>query len=165
MKKNNLPKPLHAGKAEPRRTVLIRRDRNLRLRVSAAALRRAVLRTLESESFRKACCISILLAADETVAVLNAKYRGISRTTDVLSFAANVVDPQTSLLHLGDIIIALPCAARQAAGRQKSLESEILLLAVHGTLHLLGHDHAQAAAKRRMWRAQKMILQELTESA
>jgi probable rRNA maturation factor len=165
MKKNSLPKPPRAGKAEPRRTILIRRERNLRRRVSTAAVRRAVLRALDSEAFRKACTISVVLAADETVAGLNAQYRGIPRTTDVLSFSANVVDPQTRLLHLGDIIIALPCAARQAAARRATLESEILLLAVHGTLHLLGHDHARAAAKRRMWRAQERILQELTQSA
>jgi|WetSurMetagenome_2_1015567.scaffolds.fasta_scaffold149508_2 probable rRNA maturation factor len=165
MKKNSLPKPPRAVKAEPRRAILIRRERNLRRRVSTAAVRRAVLRTLESEAFRKACSISIVLAADETVARLNARYRGIARPTDVLSFSANVVDPHTRLLHLGDIIIALPCAARQAAARQATLESEILLLAVHGTLHLLGHDHAQATAKRRMWRAQKLILQELNRIA
>ncbi|MBN2085343.1 MAG: rRNA maturation RNase YbeY [Anaerolineales bacterium] len=122
-------------------------------------------RTLEAEAFQGSGSISVVLAAEETVAALNAYFRGVPRATDVLSFSAKVTDPETQLLHLGDIIISLPRAARQAAARNAALEHEVVLLAVHGTLHLLGHDHANAAGKKRMWRAQKQILKELTQTA
>jgi probable rRNA maturation factor len=105
-----------------------------------------------------------MLAGDETVASLNASYRGVARATDVLSFSAGILDPGTGLLHLGDIVISLPRAAAQAAARHAPLEHEVLLLAVHGTLHLLGHDHARAAAKKRMWRVQTQVLKELTRT-
>ena len=145
--------------------ILVRRERNLRLSVSAAAIRRAVRRTLEAEAYRESCSVSVLLATEEKVAALNAYFRGVPRATDVLSFSAEVPDPEMKLLHLGDIIISLPRAARQAAARNAGLEHEVILLAVHGTLHLLGHDHARAAGKKRMWRAQKRILKELTRNA
>jgi probable rRNA maturation factor len=165
MKKSRPKKIPSAENAEPRRVILVRRERNLRRPVSAAAVRRAVRRTLEAEACREDCSVSVFLAGDETVACLNATFRGVARTTDVLSFSACNVDPETGLVHLGDIVISLPAAARQASGRQPAFEHEVLLLAVHGTLHLLGHDHARVAGKRRMWRAQKQILKELIRSA
>ncbi|MGB7539556.1 MAG: rRNA maturation RNase YbeY [Anaerolineales bacterium] len=137
----------------------------MRRPVSTAAVRRAVRRTLEAEACRKNCSVSILLAGEETVTSLNASFRGIPRPTDVLSFSANVADPETGLLHLGEIVISLPRAAQQAAARRSTLENEVLLLAVHGTLHLLGHDHAKTAGKRRMWRTQNLILKELARTA
>ncbi len=164
MNKRNPKKPPPAAKAEPRREVRIRRERNLRIPVSAAAVRRAVRRTLQAEANRKDCSVSVVLAGDETVARLNASYRGIARATDVLSFSGGILDPGTGLLHLGDIVISLPRAAAQAAARHAPLEHEVLLLAVHGTLHLLGHDHARAAAKKRMWRVQTQVLKELTRT-
>jgi len=165
MKKNSLKKITSAENAEPRRVILVRRERNLRRPVSTAAIRRAVRRTLATEACRENCSVSVALAGDATVTILNANYRGVARPTDVLSFSAGFPDPETGLLHLGDIVISLPTAARQAAARQATLEHEVVLLAVHGTLHLLGHDHARMAAKRRMWRAQNRILKELFRTA
>jgi probable rRNA maturation factor len=153
-----------ARNVEPVRVIAIRRERNLPQKVSAAAVRRAVRRTLDRRGFRKACSLTLILAGEETLARLNARFRGVARATDVLSFPSMAVDPETDLLHLGDIVICLPQAARQAAARKQTLESEVFLLAVHGTLHLLGHDHAQAEEKKRMWRAQREILKELAEN-
>jgi probable rRNA maturation factor len=161
MKRNSRGRKTGARNAEPRRAVFIRRERNLRRKVSVAAIRRAVRRTLEAQGFRKACTLTVLLAGEETVAALNAKYRRIPHGTDVLSFSSRFTDPETGLLHLGDVVISLPRAARQAAARRAALEKEVLLLTVHGTLHLLGYDHGNATEKRRMWRAQKEILKEL----
>ncbi|MBN1438398.1 MAG: rRNA maturation RNase YbeY [Anaerolineales bacterium] len=156
-------KPKHARPArsvEVRRTILIRREPRLAGKVTAAAVRRAVLRALEHQSFREDCSISLVLAGEETVARLNARYRGVPQATDVLAFPSRVVDPQTAVRHLGDVLICLPRAAAQASARGKTLEDEVLLLAVHGTLHLLGHDHHTARKKKRMWDAQKQILKE-----
>jgi probable rRNA maturation factor len=129
--------------------------------VPAAVIRLAVRRTLDHQAFRRDCSISLMLAGEETLAALNARYRGVERATDVLSFSAGAVDPETGLFHLGDIAISLPRAARQAAARQAPLEREVMLLAVHGTLHLLGHDHEKPDDKRKMWRAQRQILKEV----
>ncbi len=141
---------------------MIRRERHQTRKVPIAAIRRVVRQTLDHQSFRKACSLSLILAGEETLASLNARYRGVAHATDVLSFPSKIVDPETALLHLGDIVISLPRAARQAAARRKTLEKEVLLLAVHGTLHLLGHDHEHAVEKKRMWKAQKEILKERT---
>lgn len=160
MKKNNRNGP-PVRSADVRRVIMVRRERGLRRKAPVAAIRRAVRRTLDHQSFRKPCSLSVVLAGEKTLASLNARYRGVERATDVLSFPSNIADPETALLHLGDIVISMPRAARQAAARNAAFEQEVLLLAIHGTLHLLGQDHESAAEKKRMWRAQREILKEV----
>ncbi len=91
--------------------------------------------------------ISVTLSGDEQVRVLNAKWRGKDKPTNVLSFPmaderdlakANVV---TSELLLGDIILARGVCEAEAAERGISVEHHAMHLLVHGTLHLLGYDH------------------------
>jgi len=77
---------------------------------------------------------SILLTNDEGIALLNSQFRGIDRPTDVLSF------PQEDDLLLGDIVISMETAQRQAARADWPFSSEVALLGVHGLLHLLGWD-------------------------
>jgi probable rRNA maturation factor len=60
--------------------------------------------------------------------------------------------------YLGDIAISVPMAKRQAKAGGHSLKSELQLLTVHGTLHLLGYDHEEAEEKKLMWAAQSSIL-------
>lgn len=107
--------------------------------------------------------VSVSVANSETVRRLNQQYRGVDAPTDVLSFG-NESDPDfpdaepDSAGYLGDIIIAGPVAVAQAAAAGHSTAEEILLLTVHGTLHLLGFDHNSAAAKARMWDAQEQVM-------
>ena len=103
----------------------------------------------------------MLLGSDETLELLNGRFRGIHRPTDVLSFVSRAIDPETGIVHLGEIAISLPRAAAQARSRRAPLEQEILLLAVHGTLHLLGYNHDTPFHKKRMWQAQTKIVKEL----
>lgn len=98
--------------------------------------------------------ISIVLCDDLFIQTLNAEYRGKNKPTDVLSFAQD--DPAV----LGDIIISLLTAARQAAAAHWPLESEIVLLAVHGLLHLLGFDDETAAGAWEMQRRTEAVLTE-----
>lgn len=86
---------------------------------------------------------SVVLVDDLQMAALNARDRGIPGPTDVLSYPANEPDDSgfPLLPFLGDIIISLDTAARQADEEGHDLLSEVLLLAVHGFTHLLGHDH------------------------
>jgi probable rRNA maturation factor len=71
------------------------------------------------------------------------------------------VDPESGSRYIGDILISIPRAQSQAEAAGHPLESEVQLLVVHGTLHLLGHDHAQPEEKSRMWQAQAEILESL----
>ncbi|MGB8981497.1 MAG: rRNA maturation RNase YbeY [Anaerolineales bacterium] len=105
--------------------------------------------------------LSIVLTDDARLQELNRDYLGIDAPTDVLSFPASETDPQTGARYLGDILISIPRARSQAEAGGHPLEAEVQLLVVHGVLHLLGHDHAQARQKARMWKAQAEILARL----
>ncbi|MCK6503600.1 rRNA maturation RNase YbeY [Myxococcota bacterium] len=89
--------------------------------------------------------LSVLLCDDEVIAPLNQDWRGVEGPTDVLSFAMDegeeLVLPPGIPRPLGDLVISVQTAARQAAGLGHPLELELRVLVVHGLLHLLGHDH------------------------
>ncbi|MHC1784796.1 MAG: rRNA maturation RNase YbeY [Anaerolineaceae bacterium] len=118
----------------------------------------SVRAVLERENQIQEVDLSIVIENDESVRELNEQYRGINAPTDVLSFEANQIDPETGIKYLGDIIISLDQAKRQAKKSNHPLIAELQLLAVHGTLHLLGYDHADEEEKRVMWALQKEIL-------
>ena len=82
---------------------------------------------------------------------LNRDYRGKDRPTDVLAFAMS--EGEGGGLHpdlLGDVVISLETAARQASERRKTIASEVDFLLAHGLLHLLGYDHQTDEEERRM---------------
>ena len=86
---------------------------------------------------------SIALVDDETMAGLNRKFRRKNKTTDVLTFPADdsYADPSAKGRPLGDIVISLDQAKRQAVDERHSLATELRYLIVHGVLHALGYDH------------------------
>ena len=86
------------------------------------------------------CELSLLLCDDATIHPLNRDYRKKDRPTDVLSFSQLDRPPEAGEL-LGDIVISVETAARQAAERGHSLTTEVRILLVHGICHLLGYDH------------------------
>jgi len=89
--------------------------------------------------------LSVLLANDRKIRALNKQYRGEDRATDVLSFSQNEEeDNKPSLRLMGDVVISTLTAKRQAAEHGLTLEEEIVLLLIHGTLHLLGFDHERS---------------------
>lgn len=110
--------------------------------------------------------VSVVFADDEYIRELNHQYRGIDKATDVLSFALDegeepdVVDgPEESLL--GDIVISLETAIRQAEEFGHSLERELSYLTIHGMLHLTGYDHETPEEKAEMRNQEEFILAEL----
>lgn len=127
--------------------------------VAAALIEEAAVRTLTHETV--AGDLTILLSDDTQVRELNRQYLGIDGPTDVLSFPAGEADPDSGVTYLGDVIISVQQAGAQARAAGHGLEAEVQLLVVHGVLHLLGHDHAQPEARRRMWAAQADVLAEL----
>jgi probable rRNA maturation factor len=88
--------------------------------------------------------VSIALVTDETMTGLNRKFRRKSKTTDVLTFPADdsYNDPsQKGRRPLGDIVISVDQARRQAMDEKHSLATEVRYLILHGVLHALGYDH------------------------
>ena len=131
-------------------------SRNLRKQ-----LRQAVLVTLDSNNLPATSELTVQLCTDEVIQGLNAKYLGVDAPTDVLAFPAAEINPETGQPYLGDIIISFPYALRQADQRAHSVEQELALLVVHGTLHLLGFDHADEQSQSAMWSEQQQILDKL----
>lgn len=105
--------------------------------------------------------ITIVLTDDAQLHELNRDYLGVDAPTDVLSFPASELDPETGSTYLGDILISIPRAAQQAQAAGHPIEAEVQLLVVHGVLHLLGYDHAEADEKARMWAEQSKVLERL----
>jgi probable rRNA maturation factor len=105
--------------------------------------------------------LTLVLTDDEQLRRLNRDYLGIDAPTDVLSFPASETDPETGRRYLGDILLSIPRAETQARAAGHSLADEARLLVVHGVLHLLGHDHANAKEKAKMWQAQAEVLEGL----
>lgn len=124
-------------------------------------LERAARLTLDSQSVPADVDLTIVLTDDAQLQALNRDYLGLDAPTDVLSFPASESDPETGTSYLGDILISIPRAAEQAQAAGHRVEDEVQLLVVHGTLHLLGHDHAGAEEKARMWTAQAEVLARL----
>ncbi len=87
--------------------------------------------------------VSIAFVEDEAMTSLNKKFRGKAKTTDVLTFPADdsYNEPSAKGRPLGDIVISVDQARRQAAEEKHSLATEIRYLVLHGVLHALGYDH------------------------
>jgi len=123
--------------------------------LDAHALERIALHALEAEAVALPSELSVLLTDDASVRSLNRDYRNVDEPTDVLSFAQSEGDeferPEGVSPHLGDVVISVDTARRQAADHGLSLQDEAAHLLVHGILHLLGYDHEapdDAAAMR-----------------
>ena len=138
------------------------------LRVHKARLAqhgRRVLRHLQ----RSAARVDLTLTDDETIRGLNRDYRGMDAVTDVLSFAI-ADDPEDPgvIDHLGDIVISLDTASRQAAqmtasvDTQWTLELETTFLLTHGLLHLLGFDHVHDDEAQQMETLERTLMKALS---
>jgi probable rRNA maturation factor len=114
----------------------------------------SILKSLEQSRAE----LSVALVGDQEMRPLNAKYRRKNKTTDVLSFPADPsITSETGLL--GDVIISVEQAKRQAKERNHSLKIEMATLLIHGILHLLGYDHerSQRQAKIMVSLEQKLL--------
>ncbi len=132
-----------------------------RARVDAIRLRAAARATLRHQRAEAPGALSLSITGDDVLRRLNRQFLGHNATTDVLSFPSEQVDPESGARYFGDIAIAYPRARLQAAQGRHPVWAELQLLVVHGTLHLLGHDHATPEDKSRMWAAQAEILRRL----
>lgn len=103
--------------------------------------------------------VSVVLCSDDFIRALNRKWRGKDKPTNVLSFPSGA-EPAMALL-LGDIIIAYETASREAAEAGKPLRDHVAHLLAHGFLHLLGHDHEEAAEAEAMEAIERACLARL----
>ena len=124
-------------------------------------------RTILADVGETSAELGVLLVGDQRMRGLNRRYRAKDRTTDVLAFAMREGSAPHASRHkpamLGDVVIAVPEAARQAQQGRRSLDEELMVLLIHGILHLCGYDHERSEKEaRRMYRRERMILQALS---
>ncbi len=134
---------------------------------SAAFFKKIIRKALDNIGLRtRNVELSINLVGENRIRALNKKFRGKNKVTDVLSFPLNEeIGAQTvtgGIMALGDIFICLPIAERRALKEGGGLSSKLALLAVHGFLHLLGHDHEKTSQRDKMFKLQEKILKKVS---
>ena len=111
--------------------------------------------------------LSILFVSDSEIQKLNRHYRGKNKPTDVLSFPLQEGDPQhlnRDIAALGDIVISVETAKRQASKFGKTFEEELQFLLIHGFLHILGYDHEKSKKEEKRMQRQEKILWNILKS-
>lgn len=126
-------------------------------------LRKACIATLDEENFPDPAEISVLMVDDEMIRALNAQFRNIDRSTDVLSFPLGEngvydTNPETDAKMLGDVVISAEHALAQAELYGHGLEREIAYLTVHSVLHLLGYDHVNGGLEKTIMREKEELI-------
>jgi probable rRNA maturation factor len=141
-----------AGKLALRMPVLVSRSGVSARTIGSAPLRSRAERMLRALELPRAE-LSVLLCDDATIHALNRQHRRKDKPTDVLAFAlreGKARPPAGAAEPLGDVVISLDTARRQAEERQRTLWDEVTLLLAHGLLHLVGYDHRTRAEERVM---------------
>lgn len=130
--------------------------------VNTERLENAIRTTFQIEGILTEPGVSLVIVGDEEMTRLHEHYRNEPDTTDVLTFPYedDGMDEEMSG-YLGDIVLCYPQASRQGADEGHSAQEELDLLAVHGTLHLLGYDDEDPVAKVRMWQQQRVVMERL----
>lgn len=135
------------------------------------SIKKAARAALFAENVDLPCVVSVVLTDDKNILYYNKKYRGIDKATDVLSFPMQTFrdagwcnamnfdyDRDSEYIPLGDIVISLDTAIKQAKQNNIAIHDESAYLTVHATLHLLGYDHVSDEDKKIMRLAEKSIL-------
>lgn len=146
--------------------ITIEVDEPFRHAVDGERLAAAALATLRAEAVPAPAELGLRVTDDATIQTLNREYRGIDAPTDVLAFAyadGEFVVPPGERQQLGDIVIAFPYTERSALRHGHSVAEELVLLTVHGTLHVLGYTDEEEDAWARMKARQEAILESLRQ--
>jgi len=105
------------------------------------------------------CELSLLLTDDFEIQELNRTYRDLDKATDVLSFPQDEdAVNETGDTLLGDVVISVETAARQAEEHHLSFNEELILLTIHGILHLLGYDHERSPQEARIMQDKTQVV-------
>lgn len=139
----------------------------------ASLLEKTALTCLKDENMTLGCEINILITDDASIRQINQQFRNIDYSTDVLSFPMvntkngrilseeGDYDLDEGLLLLGDIVISMETAQRQAEQYDHALERELAFLVSHGVFHLLGYDHMEKDEETVMLSKQEAVLDKL----
>ncbi len=128
-----------------------------RWRLHLVSLRKIAARILQAVGEPEAI-LSVEIVGDGRMRRLNRTFRLRDKTTDVLAFATREGPGPPSLL-LGDIVISLPQTIRQAREHEQDIDHELVMLLIHGVLHLCGYDHERGQGEaRRMVRRERVVL-------
>lgn len=145
--------------------VLISNDADLSTLISEEEICSIAAHVLAAEGVEREVEISVSFVDEEEMHALNAEWRGIDRTTDVLSFECDSAFdediPADEVLELGDVILAPQVIAAQAPGFGNTPADECRLMLVHGLLHLLGYDHIEDDEAEVMEAREDELLREL----
>lgn len=125
--------------------------------IPEARLKEAVGWLLREHHAAPTAGVAVVIVDDDESRRLNRQFREVDAPTDVLSFPNEPV-PGEEEPYLGDLVLALPYIRRQAEAEQHSVDDEVILAVIHGTLHLLGYDHDSPARQSAMWTAQAAAL-------
>jgi len=135
-------------------------------------IKKVIELSFDLEGFHENAEVNILLTDDENIRVLNKQYRDIDAPTDVLSFpmldakegkieiGAGDYNLEKDSIILGDIVISLETAAKQAQEYGHSFEREIAFLTTHGIFHLFGYDHMTEDEEKTMLGKQEEVLKQ-----
>lgn len=127
--------------------------------IDARAVKRTAKKLLEAVNERQSA-LSISFVDDDEIREINRAHRGKDKPTDVLSFPLlEEGDAHLGERLLGDVVISVDSARRQAADYDASLEAEINRLLIHGVLHVMGHDHEEAAEREDMRAEERRLAQ------
>ena len=145
-------------------------EQSLEHGVTEGWLERIVGQCLSYENIDYGCEVGVTFVDDDAIRTLNREHRKLDRKTDVLSFPMlsdvrsvekTDIDPETGLVYLGDVVISVETAMRQAEEFGHSLEREIAFLTVHSMMHLMGYDHICESDRRIMRTHEEAVLDEL----
>lgn len=130
-------------------------------------VRRACNAVLTTENFPDSAEINVTFVDDEEIKALNTEFRNIENSTDVLSFPLGEngiydTNPENGAKMLGDIVISVEHAVKQAYSYGHSLQREVAFLTVHSMLHLLGYDHVNGGLEQmKMREKEEQVLAKL----
>jgi len=137
-------------------------------------IKRCVWATLQVEGVFIPCEINVLITNNRQIRKINKEFRGIDKSTDVLSFPMqalnpgvfrqdpSMIDPETGLLPLGEIVLSAERVNKQAQKFMQTRERETAYLTIHSVLHLLGYDHfGEEDDTKKMREREKRVLKEL----
>lgn len=141
-----------AAEMRVRSRALLPIDQRIRAeRVERHALRELVDHCLTAEGVPETRGLGLVLCGDRLMRSLNRSWRGLDRTTDVLSFASGESNvPESVDPMLGEVIVSIPRCRLQAEEQGVDAGVELVRLVVHGVLHVLGYDHERAVDRARM---------------
>lgn len=134
-------------------------------------IRRCIHAALDAENITAPCEINVLVTDDNGIRAINSETRKIDEATDVLSFPMfplnpgdppknwePYLDPETGLCPLGDMVISLERAIRQADSFGHSMRREVGYLTIHSVLHLLGYDHLDEGEQKAQMREREELI-------